>query len=464
MAEPASRVVVVGAGITGLAAAHRLRSVDPSIEVTVLEARDRVGGGIVEAEVGGIRVPAGPEAIYARRPAAVELCRALGIAIGRPAATGTWLWTARGLVEYPSRAPFGIPSELGDVFRWPGITRRGRRRALADLVVRKRRSTEDTSIGALLRRRLGDEVTDRALAPILTDPFGGSVDRLSVRATFPELEAWESSQGSLLRGSMAAMRDARRGELGPLRVRSEGGLEALVAAAASAIPGGVTTSTRAAALEPGDPAWRVRTDRGEEVPADAVIAAVDAAAARRLLGPSAGEAGAELAQIPTVSRGVVLLTYPEGTADGLPLGSGFVAPSGATPITACSWFSTAWPSEAAGTRAVLRCAVGGEGQEELLEADDVELIDACARHLAAVLPLPERPAAAAVVRRPNAAPQYLVGHVERVARIRGTLPAGIFVAGKAFDGVDVTSCVASGEAAADEAAAFVRSIDREAHR
>jgi len=458
------RIVVVGGGIAGLAAALRLRHLDPSLDVTLLEATERTGGAIVEAAVGDLRLPTGPEALYARRAAGVELCRSLGIALVKPAVTGTWLWTERGLVEYPSPAPFGIPAELGDAFRWPGVSRGGRRRALGDLIRRKRRSDLDESIGALLRRRLGDEVTDRAVAPLLADPFHGAIDRLSVRATFPELVAWEASQGSLLRGAMATMRDARRSELGPLRIRPEGGLERVVGRATVELGPVVRTGARAEALERDSVTWVVRIAGGDPVSADGVVLAVGADVARRVLGPAAGAAGAELASIPNVSVGSVLLVYRDGTADELPLGSGFVAPAGAVPMTACSWFSSAWPSTTLGSRAALRCTVGGDGQEEVLEAGDADIVEACARHLAALLPLPATPEHAVVVRRPNAAPQYLVGHVERVARLREALPAGIFVAGKAFDGVDVASVVGSAEAAAEAVSGFVRSIDRESSR
>ena len=464
MPESGGRIVVVGAGIAGLAAALRLRRHDPSLDVDVLEATARPGGGVAEVAVGDLRLPAGPEALYARRPAGVELCRELGIDLMKPAASGMWLWTDRGLVEYPSHAPFGIPSELGDVFRWPGVSRRGRRRALGDLVRRKRRSGEDGSIGSLLRRRLGDEATDRAIAPLLSDPFGGAVDRLSVRATFPELPAWEASQGSLLRGSMATMRDARRAELGPLRLRPEGGVEVMVERAAAELGPALRTGARVEAIVPDGAGWSVRIEGTAPVRTDAVVLSVAADGVRRVLGPAGAVAGADLATIPNVSRGVVLLVYPAGTAERLPYGSGFVVPAGAAPMTACSWFSSVWPSPAFGTRAVLRCTIGGDGQEEVLGGDDADIFEACARHLAAMLPLPEVPQHAEVVRRPHAAPQYLVGHVERVARIRDALPAGIFVAGKSFDGVDVASCVASAGTAAEQAATFVRSIDRETTR
>jgi oxygen-dependent protoporphyrinogen oxidase len=188
-------VAVVGGGVTGLTVAHRMRGRDAS--VTVLEAGPDVGGMLRSMPVGDVRVPAGPDSFLARKPWAVDLCRELGIGdeLIQPRASGSYLWTERGLVPYPTGTAFGIPSDLGDAFRWPGLSRAGRVRALRDLIARKRRTDADESLGGLLRRRLGDEATDRAIAPLLAGLYAGDVDELSVRATFPELQGWERSQG-----------------------------------------------------------------------------------------------------------------------------------------------------------------------------------------------------------------------------------------------------------------------------
>jgi oxygen-dependent protoporphyrinogen oxidase len=144
----------------------------------------------------------------------------------------------------------------------------------------------------------------------------------------------------------------------------------------------------------------------------------------------------------------VFLVYGDGTQAALPEGTGFVVPRGKAPMTACTWISSKWPDPAFGSRAVVRCYVGGVGDEDVLDAADQDLVGACERHLAAVLDLPARPQASSVVRWMRAMPQYEVGHVERVERIRATLPPGIFVVGSAYDGVGVPDCVrAAGETA-----------------
>ena len=271
-----------------------------------------------------------------------------------------------------------------------------------------------------------------AVAPLLAGLYAGDVDRLSALATFPELVAWEATQGSLIRGSQAAMRSARRGTPTPMFVKPKGGVERL-------------TDTLAASL-------------GDRVVTGAPVGSLaDVAEGGDVDGHRAGGAGVrggspggsrtpqiaaeDLRSIPYASTGVVFLVFGEGTQASLPEGTGFVVPRGKAPMTACTWISSKWPDPAFGSRAVVRCYVGGVGDDDVLEASDDELVDACVRHLSAVLDLPERPEASSVVRWMRAMPQYEVGHVDRVAAIRRSLPAGIFVVGSAYDGVGIPDCV-----------------------
>jgi len=453
-----ARIAVVGGGLSGLATAFRLASA--SVEVTVLESSERSGGALRTLEVGGLRLPAGTESFLARKPAAVQLCRDLGLAgeLVPPAATGSWLWTERGLVGYPTGTAFGIPGDVGDVFRWPGLSRAGRRHALLDLVKRARKDGGDETLGSLLRRRLGDEATDLAVAPLLTAPCAGDVDRLSVRATFPELEAFEAEQGSLIRGAQAALRRARGAAPVPLHMTLREGIARLPAALAGYLGARVRTGAGVRRLVArSDCGWRLTLADGGTLDADGVVLATGAQGIRELLDPVARSAATELEDIRAASVGSVLLVYPEGTQEALPAGSGFLVPRGHAPMLSCSWLSSVWPHPSYGTRAILRCTVGGVGDEDVLEAGDDDIVGACARHIAAVLPLPEATEASAVVRWPHAIPQYGLGHVERVARLRDHLPPGIFVTGPSFDGVGVTECAAAAAATAEEVAAHLAS-------
>ena len=429
------RVAVIGGGVAGLTTAYRLMKA--GVDVTVRETSDRVGGKLAQIRVGDVQLEAGADAFVARKPYAVDLCRELGLGneLVGPGANGVYLWTDRGLIPFAKDAPFGIPGDVGDVFRWPGLSGAGRRRALQDLLRGKRKDGQEETLGALLRRRLGDEATEIALAPLLAGLYAGDVDRLSAPATFPELVAWEAAQGSLIRGSQAASRASRRSDPGPMFVKPRGGVSRLTEALAGSLGDRVTTGAPVSSLD-------------DVAGADVVVLATPAFEAARLLRPRASGAAELLDGIPYASTAVVFGLYPEGTADALPAGTGFVVPRGKAPMTACTWISSKWPDPAFGTRAVVRCYVGAVGDEDVVEADDDELIRACARHLAAVVDLPEAPVEGAVVRWRRAMPQYELGHLDRVQGIRQSLPAGIFVVGSAYDGVGIPDCVyAAGETA-----------------
>lgn len=441
-----ARVVVVGGGVAGLTAAYRLLGSDPSLEVTVLEADGHAGGRLATAEVGGVELDAGPDSFVARKPWAVELCRELGLELIEQGSRGAFAWTARGLVPLPTSA-LGIPADLDELARWPGLSRRGRARALTDLVRKARPPEGDESLGSLLRRRLGDEATDLLVAPLLGGLFAGDVDRLGVRATFPELAGWERDFGSLIRGARAALRPGA--ETRPMFLKPAGGV--------SALPNALGERVGHKRLRRGVPATAIVADGAgslvragkEELQADAVVVATPSYIAAELLGVAAP---ASLREIRYVGTGVVLLVYPERTADALPDASGFVVPAGAAPMTASTFLSRKWPHLAFGNRAIVRCFVGAAGSEDVLDAPDDDIVQAVCRHLAAVLPLPDRAEDARVVRWPRSMPQYEVGHLDRLRQIEEALPPGIFVAGNAYQGVGVADAVRS----ANEAAQAVR--------
>ena len=319
---PSGTVVVVGGGVSGLTTAYRLVEAVPSLGVTVLEAAERPGGKIRSVPVGDLSLPAGADSFLARKPWALELCRELGIAdeLIPPGSSGSYLWTDTGLVSLQKDAPFGIPGDVGDVFRWPGLSKKGRRRAAQDLIRKTRKGGPEETLGELFRRRLGDEATDLSLAPLLAGLFAGDVDRLGVRATFPELERWEQRQGSLIRGSQAASRDARRGrEPGPMFLRPRGGVERLTDVLAERLGSThVRTDARVVALAGHDGTFRVRIADGTELMADAVVLAPEAHVSARLLGGLAPAAVEDLAGIDYASTGVVLTVYGDGTARDLP--------------------------------------------------------------------------------------------------------------------------------------------------
>jgi protoporphyrinogen/coproporphyrinogen III oxidase len=438
------KVAVVGAGVSGLTAAFRISQLDPSLEVIVFEAESEPGGKLASVQVGDLTLPAGADSFLARRPWAVDLCKELGLGaqLVAPGAGTSLLWTEHGLEPFLRDAPFGIPGDVADVFRWPGLSRGGRTRAAKDLLIRPHKGDADESIGSLLRRRLGDQATELSVAPLLEGLFAGDADRLSVRATFPELAEWEKSQGSLIRGSQAATRNARKAAPTPMFLRPRGGVQRLTEVLADRLGSAVRCGAPVSEVGSNGRTFVVCSEDF-----DAVVLATPASVTSLLLSDQA-EISADLARIPYASTGVVLMVFADGSASELPPSSGFVVPRGKAPMTACTFLSNKWPDPSFGKRAVVRCYMGGVGAEDILEAEDSELVEACARHLAALVKLPEAPEHSAVIRWPKAMPQYEVGHLELVSRIRRGLPPGLFVTGQAYDGVGIPDCVrAAGQTA-----------------
>ncbi len=449
------RVVVVGGGVAGLATAYRLVASPEGLEVSVLEAGPEPGGKVASVEVGGLRLDGGPDSVIARKPWAVQLARELGLAreLVAPATGITFVWTDGGLRHFPS-GPFGIPTDLRELWGWDGMSRRGRIDALGDLVRRPRKERGDESLGALLRRRMGDEATDSLVAPLLGGLFAGDVDRLSSLATFPELAEWERRHGSLIRGARAAARAAAAADATPppMFLRPRGGMRRLIGALASALGDRVRCDARVDRVEREGPGYVVHA--GDlELSADSVVLATPAFVSADLIEHLAPEAGEGLRGIPHVSTGVVLLVYPEGTGEPLPDSSGFVVPRGKLAMTACTLVSRKWPDPAFGDRAVVRCFVGGSGAEDLLDQPDDAIAEGVARQLAAILPLPAEPEAWRLVRWPRSMPQYEVGHLDRVAAIERALPPGTFLVGQAYRGPGIADCVRG----ANEVAEAVRS-------
>jgi oxygen-dependent protoporphyrinogen oxidase len=396
------RVVVVGGGVAGLTTAYRLLEADLAADVLVLEAADAPGGKLSSVQVGDLTLEAGPDSFVARKPWAVELCRELGLALVEPAARGAFVWTEAGLEPLPETA-LGIPAEIDGFGRWPGMSKRGRARALTDLVRKPARGEEEESLGALVRRRLGDEAADVLVQPLLGGLFAGDIDRLGVRATFPELATWERTHGSLIRGAKAAL--AASTSAGPLFLTPAEGVSALPRALVERLGlERIRTGSAVTSIARDRADFEVSTDAGEHR-ADAVVLATPAFVSASVLEGSSSAAATALAEIRYVSTAVVLLVYAPGTETTLAEATGFVVPSGKAPMTAATFLSRKWPSAAFGDRAVLRCFVGGAGAEDLLDAPDADIVQAVTRHLAAVLPLPPTPEATAVVRWPRAMPQ-----------------------------------------------------------
>lgn len=450
-------VVVIGGGIAGLAAAHRL--LGRGARVTVLEASGRVGGKLLPGEVAGARVDLGAESMLARRPEAVALAREVGLTDRlRPPATATAsLWTRGALRPMPKGHVMGVPgtaAALHGVLSDEGLRRIGR-----DTELPRTEIGDDVAVGEYVAARLGREVVDRLVEPLLGGVYAGDAYRISLRAAVPQLFEAARTHTSLTEAVRAVQaKAAAQQQTGPVFMGIEGGVGQLPLAVAESVRarGGdivtgapVTGLSRTRGTEPG---WHVVA--GDRVlRADAVVLAVPAPAAAALLRTEAPAAATELAAVEYASMALVTLAYRRADIT-LPEGSGFLVPpvDGHT-IKASTFASRKWgwiDAENPGLL-VLRTSVGRYGESEVLGRDDAGLVDVSRHDLREAAGLTAEPVATRVTRWDDGLPQYPVGHHTRVARIRAHVAEvpGLAVCGAAYDGVGIPACVASAYAAVD---------------
>ncbi|MFF5362703.1 protoporphyrinogen oxidase [Streptomyces scabiei] len=467
----AGHVVVIGAGIAGLAAAHRL--VDRGARVTVLEAADRVGGKLLPGEIAGARVDLGAESMLARRPEAVALAREVGLADRlRPPATATAsLWTRGALRPMPKGHVMGVPgtaSALAGVLSDEGLARIER-----DADLPRTEIGDDVAVGEYVAARLGREVVDRLVEPLLGGVYAGDAYRISMRSAVPQLFQAALTHTSLTEAVRGIQeRAAAAGQTGPVFMGIEGGIGLLPLAVAESVRARgaeIRTRTSVTGLRREAPGgWRVVTGGtgggGEErvLRADAVVLAVPAPVAAALLRAEAPGAAAELAGVEYASMALVTLAYRRAGLT-LPEGSGFLVPPVDGRTIKASTFSSrkwGWIAEENPDLLILRTSVGRYGETAILDHDDAHLVDVSRTDLREATGLTAAPVETRVTRWDDGLPQYPVGHHARVARVRehlGKLP-GLAVCGAAYDGVGIPACVAGAAAAVDEIHGDLRAL------
>ncbi len=446
-------VAVVGAGITGLAAAWELRQYAPEIDVVVLEASEAIGGKLRTSQFAGRPVDEGADAFLARTPAAIDLCRELGLAdrLVSPATGAASIWVDGALRPLPAGHVLGVPTDLDAAAATGILTPAGVARARADLARTEDDVPADETVGALVRRRLGDEVLERLVGPLVGGINAGDADVLSVRAVTPQLAAAADTGPSLI-AALRAQRDASPAP-GPVFLTLPEGLGTLATRLAGALANTVDirTSCPAVALERSGTGWAIATPGGS-VRADVVIVATPGAAAASLVAGASTDAASLLGAIPYASVALVTMVL---RARDVPMaldGSGFLVPRDAgLTITACSWFTSKWAHLADGDTVVLRAAVGRHENAAALALDDGALVARVGADLAVTMGISAPPSDVRVSRWPGSFPQYTPGHLDRVDAIDATLARetpGVLVAGAALRGLGVPACIEQGRRAA----------------
>ncbi|WP_030484095.1 protoporphyrinogen oxidase [Nocardioides aequoreus] len=455
------QVVVVGGGIAGLTAAWRLTQRRPDLTVTVLEGSPHVGGALRLAEVGGVRVDVGAEAMLRRRPEGVALAEEVGLAedLVVPATTAARLWLRQGsaarLVPMP-RTLMGVP---GDLRALEGVlSSRGVARARLDTVLPATDlAGRDVSVGDLVEERMGAEVVDRLVEPLLGGVYAGHAREISARAAVPQVVALLERHRSLSRAA-AGVLPAAGAPSSPVFAGIDGGVGRLPGSVAAALRrAGVVVRTGATVRDlahRADGGWRLVVGSAHDpelVEADAVVLATPARATARLLADVAPDAALALGRIESASVAVVTLAVP---ADALPAteGSGFLVPATERRDIKASTFSFAkwdWVRERGDGLLLLRASLGRHREEHTLQRTDDELVRLALDDLARALGGDLRPVDTHVQRWGGALPQYAVGHLDRVALVRRQVAGlpGLAVCGAAYDGVGIPACIASADLA-----------------
>jgi oxygen-dependent protoporphyrinogen oxidase len=449
-------VAVVGGGITGLAAAYELQK--RGISARVLEASARLGGVIRSDRFDGWVIDAGPDSLLVQKPAAVSLCRELGLGerliSTRPPRTAFVLRDGQ-LRPLTEGSFLGFPLSVGALARSSLFTWAGKLRMAAEIAI-PRRDVDDESIASFVRRRFGEEAADYLAEPLLAGIHAGDADKLSIRALFPRLPDAERDAGSVLRSM-------RRLHLKP---SAQGAFVSL--------PGGVgeLVDALAAALAPGtvrvdSPVTNIRFDTrfilespAGSVEARAVIVSAPAYTAAPLLRGFDANLAALCDAVPYASTATVALGYRRSEIRHPLTGTGFVVPRVEQwPLLAATWASSKWPGRAPAGCALLRAFLGGGRDPDRLDQSDADLIETAREALTEILGIEGEPLMTRLYRFPRQSPQYEVGHLSRVAAIDqhvARIP-GLFVAGSGFRAIGIPDCIADGRDTAARAVEYLGS-------
>lgn len=451
----AKRVVIVGGGISGLAAAHRLLELGlPKTHITLIEASARLGGTLATQYRDGFLLERGPDSFISEKPEAVALAKRLGLE-SRLIQTNeqyrrSFIVRNGRLRPVPEGFQLLAPSRV-----WPFITTDifsipGKLRMAADLLLPRKLSNgnQDESLASFVRRRLGQEALERMAQPMVGGIYTADPETLSLRATLPRFLDMERDHRSLV---LAMLRQGQKsgtsGARYSLFLSFDRGMEVLVEALASVVPN-VRLNTRVQEITKSSAGWTVRTN-GESFEADAICLAVPAYIAAKLVENVNARLASQLNAIKYASTATINLAYPRTSVHHPLNGFGFVVPFiEKRSLIACTFSSVKFPGRAPDDHVLLRAFAGGALQPEMFD-DPEPRIEADLREL---LNIDRKPLFTEVAKWERSMPQYEVGHLDRVQAIENEVCElrGLVLAGNAYRGAGIPDCIRSGEKAAEE--------------
>ncbi|WP_062512858.1 protoporphyrinogen oxidase [Halobacillus sp. KGW1] len=452
-------VVVIGGGITGLTAAYYLqkeaKSSGKDMNVQLMEAGDRLGGKIHTYQKDGFTIERGPDSFLERKEAAGRLAREVGLESELvPNGTGQSYILVNGrLHKMPSGSFMGIPTRIRP-FLFSGLfTPAGKVRAAMDLIKSKKTVEGDQSLGLFFRRRLGNQVVENLVEPLLSGIYAGDIDRLSMQATFPDFYDLEQEYGSLIKGLRATRKIPKpvKGQKKPSAFRTlKRGLGSLVDAVEDHLePGSVHKGTGVDHIEKKEEGYHLLLSNGTVKQADAIVLAVPHFVVRRLFSqydffePFKEKNATSVANIAMAFDASAIKKDIDGTGFVVSRNSDFR-------ITACTWTHKKWPHSTPDGKVLLRCYVGKPDDQEVVDLSDEQIEALVLKDLNKTMNITAAPEFSVVTRWHHGMPQYKVGHKDRLKHVTEEMAEhlpGVYLAGGSFYGIGLPDCIDQGEAA-----------------
>ncbi|MBU9720710.1 MULTISPECIES: protoporphyrinogen oxidase [Bacillaceae] len=464
------RVAIIGGGITGISAAFYLqREIENGLnaEYVLYESSEKLGGKIQTEYRDGFVIELGPDSFLARKPSAAQLAKEVGIDgdLVRNSAGKSYILRDGTLYPMPGGAIFGIPTQWGPFLKTKLISPVGKIRAAGDLL-RGRTSSDggDQSLGSFFRRRLGNEVVDNLIDPLLSGIYAGDIDRISLQATFPHFQQIEAKYRSLIVGMKSSIAKRQSGSPqgkkggkspGMFYSLKNGGLMSLVEAVESHLGDCVKKNTKLISVKMDNSgSYLLEFEDGKTDTVDRVIFATPHHVTYEILKDH--KAVSPLNEIPSTSVATVVLAFEKEAIKKDIDGSGFVVASKKDySITACTWTHKKWEHSTPEGYALLRGYVGRAGDEEIVYKSDEEIVEAVMKDLSKIMEIDGKPSFHIVKRWKKSMPQYEVGHLERLKQmyvdLHKELP-NVHITGGAFKGIGIPDCINQGKETAEAVA------------
>ncbi|MFD2617174.1 protoporphyrinogen oxidase [Terrilactibacillus laevilacticus] len=447
-------VAIIGGGITGLSAAFRLQKMmeetKETFNVTIIESSDRFGGKIETIRREGFTIERGPDSFLKRKKEALELVEELGLSdqlvsnnMGK-----AYILKNRKLHSIPESSFMGVPSLLKPLLDSTLLSEDGKARALNDLFIPPYPPFDDMSVGDFFAGRLGQEMVDDIINPLLSGIYAGDLYKLSLRATLPQFIGLENRAGSLILGAKQALPKKKTSQFATLKK----GLSSLVDRLVETIRFPMLKNTCVTKIEKMNGRYKMSFKNGEALVVDGVIFTIPHEKTQELMSdcPYLKQLSAE----PCTSVGTVAMAFDASQVTIQKEGTGFVA-SNKEPstITAATYTHLKWPHTTPSGKVLLRCYVGKAGDEEILDETDETIILKSLNNLKDVVDIDGQPEFSVVTRLRESMPQYVVGHTQLLKKIEETLRHDyprVYLAGASYDGVGLPDCIRQGNDAAKQ--------------